>query len=133
MAPLSQMVQSGGTPSPSSGGSSGGGGGGGPGGPGVVTMTPTNGSPQQQQHSAMGTVVGPGMTDGCGKVITGYAGSPLGGSHSSMLTAQQLHHHHPHHPHHPHHHHHHHNGSNSGLNTVLASNVQYEHGKYAAN
>ncbi|XP_001653646.2 forkhead box protein biniou [Aedes aegypti] len=148
MAPLSQMVQptgssgGGGTPSiigslPSQPSSSPSGGNNGPQQPGgagggvVVSMAP-NGSPQQQQHSAMGT----GMTtDGCGKVITGYGGSPLGSNHhSSMLAAQQLHHA-PHAHHHPHHHHQHHHAAepNGGLNTVLTANVQYEHGKYATN
>ncbi|XP_062550079.1 forkhead box protein F2 [Armigeres subalbatus] len=141
MAPLSQMVQptgsgGGGTPStvgslpsqpsPSSGGNAGPQSAGGVVG-GVVSMAPTaNGSPQQQQqHSVMGN----GMTNGCGKVITGYGDSPLGSNHSSMLAAQQLHHPHHHHHHNPHHH----GVSNGGLNTVLTANVQYDHGKYAAN
>ncbi|KXJ79098.1 hypothetical protein RP20_CCG002422 [Aedes albopictus] len=132
MAPLPQMVQPNGTsgggtsmpsqPSPSSGASNNGAQSGGV----VVSMAATvnGGSPQhqqqqQQQHPTMGT----GMTDGCGKVITGYGGSPF--------AAQQLHH--AHHHHHHQHQHHQHAGSNGALNTVLTANVQYEHGKYAAN
>lgn len=133
MAPLPQMVQPNGTsgggtsmpsqPSPSSGASNNGAQSGGV----VVSMASTvnGGSPQhqqqqqQQQHPTMGT----SMTDGCGKVITGYGGSPF--------AAQQLHH--AHHHHHHQHQHHQHAGSNGALNTVLTANVQYEHGKYAAN
>ncbi|XP_053687099.1 forkhead box protein F1 [Sabethes cyaneus] len=128
MASLSQMApmapstvgSAPGAQTPPSGASSGGG--------VVVSMATNNGG--SSQHSAM-------VMDCAGtKQVTGYSGSPLGSSHSSMMgTGQhQLHLHHHHHPHHPHSQHQ--NGVVSsvggvGLNTVLTVNGQYDHGKYS--
>ncbi|XP_055627230.1 forkhead box protein F2 [Toxorhynchites rutilus septentrionalis] len=83
---------------------------------GSVSMA-TNGGAQSSSMEAV-----TGMD--CGKVITGYSGSL--GNHSSMLASQHLHHHHHHH-HHPQHGG---CGSNAGVNTVLTSNMSYDHGKY---